>query len=246
MKLNTQYMVVTMPDSSNWQVPVSAIARNHAAYYANKHGTDIETELTERTIPLFNGNEADIEDWAENNMNWSDISQFAKQVTAGKVDYDDGWVNGDKMFGEAAAAIHPSPLNDRRWTSLVAKYQSDWSLAIQDLFGLTMTAQQKQVIDAISAPGAMVSVATGSGTGTTTVLAAIALIRPLLYPQGSTIIPVMANDGSQQEIQKHMASMWGMALVNQPWLGALFCLTENGFRANCNQGSSQKTENKAR
>lgn len=45
-------------------------------------------------------NHVDLLDWAENNMNWKDVCQAAFQVSPGKVDYQEGWVNGPKKVVE--------------------------------------------------------------------------------------------------------------------------------------------------
>ncbi|WP_312817212.1 hypothetical protein [Atlantibacter subterraneus] len=89
-----------MPDNSVWAVPVQIIATNRADYYAKEFGGDIQRSLAEDTLPLFRASEYEIEDWAANNMNWSDVQHAARCVTPGEVDYDDGWVNGEKSVVE--------------------------------------------------------------------------------------------------------------------------------------------------
>lgn len=87
---------ITMPDNSVWAVPVQLIATNRADYYAPEFGGDIHRSLVEDTLPLFRSSDYEIEDWASNNMNWSDVQHAARCVTPGNVDYDDGWANGEK------------------------------------------------------------------------------------------------------------------------------------------------------
>lgn len=96
---------VTMPDGSRWDVPVDVIARNRAAYYADRlHGGDIEKSLTEDTLPLFESDDYEIEDWAANNMDWSDVQAHARMVEpAADADYQEGWVNGEKEVVEVDA-----------------------------------------------------------------------------------------------------------------------------------------------
>lgn len=93
---------ITMPDSSVWAVPVQLIATNRAEYYAKEFGGDIQRSLAEDTLPLFRAADYEIKDWAANNMNWSDVQHAARCVTTGDVDYDEGWVNGDKNVKESA------------------------------------------------------------------------------------------------------------------------------------------------
>lgn len=85
-----------MEDGSLWDVPVSLIAQNRAAEYADEFDGDIEKSLNEDTMPLFNSDDYEIQDWAANNMNWDDVKAHAVKVDDGIVDYQDGWVNGDK------------------------------------------------------------------------------------------------------------------------------------------------------
>lgn len=89
--------VVTMPDGSKWAVPVEVIARNRAAYYANKeYGGDVERALHEDTMPLFALDEYEIHDWAANNMNWEDVVDHARQIQSPPLpNYRAGWINGD-------------------------------------------------------------------------------------------------------------------------------------------------------
>lgn len=91
---------VTMPDGSRWDVPVSVIARDRAAYYAKREfGGDVERSLAEDTWPLFAEDNYDILDWAANNMNWSDVKAHATRAPdrpQKPVDWEEGWCNGEK------------------------------------------------------------------------------------------------------------------------------------------------------
>lgn len=98
--LTDKELHITMPDSSVWAVSVQLIATNRAEYYAKEFGGDVHRSLAEDTMPLFRADDFEIEDWAANNMNWSDVSHAARCVTAGDVDYDDGWANGEKTGKE--------------------------------------------------------------------------------------------------------------------------------------------------
>lgn len=97
----TKFMNVTMPDNSVWQIPTEVIARHHAAYYAKKHDISLEDSLERYTLPLFQSDTYEIEDWATNNMNWSDVQPHATMIRPGEVDFDDGWANGDKTFSKS-------------------------------------------------------------------------------------------------------------------------------------------------
>lgn len=98
-QIKTAQYVVTMDDGSTWHVPVMAIARNRADNYKDEFDNDIERSLNEDTLPLFAESEYEIYDWAQNNMNWSDVADQAVKVgetPKPKIDWEECWVNGEK------------------------------------------------------------------------------------------------------------------------------------------------------
>ena len=99
MKINNAYLRVTMPDGARWDVPVMVIARNRAEHYKDEFENNLERSLGEDTIPLFEDSSFEIIDWAANNMDWDDVSVFAKEAPRERtvlVDYQEGWMNSDK------------------------------------------------------------------------------------------------------------------------------------------------------
>lgn len=97
-------LTIEMPDGSKWGVPVEMIARNRAEHYASEFGGDVERSLAEDTIPLFESDDYEVEDWASNNMNWSDVAAQAKKLQdAPEPDFQKAWVNGEKAVIAVAA-----------------------------------------------------------------------------------------------------------------------------------------------
>jgi hypothetical protein len=95
MSILDKRYIVTMEDQSQWAVPVKVIAMNRAAYYAERDFEgNLDRSLQEDTLPLFEANEYEIENWAKNNMSWSDVVDFATQIKAPEIDFEDGWLNG--------------------------------------------------------------------------------------------------------------------------------------------------------
>ncbi|WP_153717654.1 hypothetical protein [Eikenella corrodens] len=90
-----KYLLVEMPDFSVWRVPTQIIADARTDYYAERCGED-RKKVKAETERLFAANEFEIEDWAANNMDWDEVKAHAVQVKAGEVDYQEGWVNGNK------------------------------------------------------------------------------------------------------------------------------------------------------
>jgi len=49
------------------------------------------------TMPMFDDDSFEVEDWAANNMNWSDVADVAFLLAKPDApDYQEGWVNGEK------------------------------------------------------------------------------------------------------------------------------------------------------
>lgn len=92
-------MTVTMPSGEIWGVPVGMIARSRATHYASEFGDDVERSLTEDTIPLFESDDYAIQDWAVNNMHWSDFDGHQIKVAdSPSPDFQDAWMTGAKGF----------------------------------------------------------------------------------------------------------------------------------------------------
>lgn len=88
---------VTMPDGSEWDVPAEIIAKSRADYYCSVDGdADFDKVLKDSL-----SDDGILIDWAENEMNWEDVEEVATQVTPAEINYQEGWVNGDKEIVES-------------------------------------------------------------------------------------------------------------------------------------------------
>ena len=99
MSIDTKYLLVTMPDMSKWKVSVRVIAEHRATHYAHKEHVTLEQSLKFDTLPLFEEDEYEIEDWASNSMNWNDVEKHAiriKDKGLSEEELQEGWVNGAK------------------------------------------------------------------------------------------------------------------------------------------------------
>ena len=93
--MSCRYLRVTMPDGSKWDVPAWVIADNRAKYY-KEQGENYQEEYD---VALEN--DGVLMDWAAGDMDWSDVKSTARKVITGdEVDYQEGWVNGDKEVVE--------------------------------------------------------------------------------------------------------------------------------------------------
>lgn len=93
---------IQMPDGSVWGVPAQIIAHNKATYYSNKENQPPlrRLELYDNELQAALENNADLLDWAANNMNWAHVEPHARCVSHADCDYQEGWVNGAKKVVE--------------------------------------------------------------------------------------------------------------------------------------------------
>lgn len=94
-----KWLTVEQKDGSVWGVPVELVARSRADHYASEFGGDVERSLREDTLPLFEADEYEIQDWAVNNMNWKDFDGHqVKLEDAPPNDFQDAWMSGEKGY----------------------------------------------------------------------------------------------------------------------------------------------------
>ena len=104
----TKLLTCVMADGSKWGVPVDIIARNRAEHYAHEFDGDVERSLREDTAPLFKQDEFEIEDWAVNNMNWSDFDGHQVKIEDSvAIDFESDWIHGDKEVIDTDAELLP-------------------------------------------------------------------------------------------------------------------------------------------
>lgn len=91
---------VTMPDGDIYAVPVKVIAENRANYYKKEFNDDLVDSLEQDTLPLFKDDWSEVRDWAQNNMDWSDVAKYAVLLPKEPqdIDYQEGWVNGESYI----------------------------------------------------------------------------------------------------------------------------------------------------
>ena len=86
-----KHLKVTMPDGSQYAVPVSVI---HSSIKANYREHICCGDLSDEST----------REWAQNNMNWSDVQSVAVMVCPAPPLSDDGkqegWVNGKREIVE--------------------------------------------------------------------------------------------------------------------------------------------------
>lgn len=75
-------------------IPIEIIAESRTQYYSevdgfSKGSTEWDAEMKQSL------RHDEIKDWVENNMDWSDVKDFAVKEEAGSFDYDKNWFEGE-------------------------------------------------------------------------------------------------------------------------------------------------------
>ena len=85
-------MQLTMSDGSRWEFPVQIIADSRDEYYQD------EKEDTIKYIRRGSLDKFEIEDWAANNMNASDVLEYMVELPSKKteLDFEEEWTNAEK------------------------------------------------------------------------------------------------------------------------------------------------------
>lgn len=101
------WLHIEMPDRSVWAVPAEVIAKNRAAFYAEREtgetsSPEYQAEFNgELTFALSEAGHYALTDWAVGDMNWEDVAEHAKQAKpAPAVDLEEGWMGGSKWVAE--------------------------------------------------------------------------------------------------------------------------------------------------
>jgi hypothetical protein len=90
------YYKFKMSNGDWWQVPLAVIAMKRAENYAHEYNGDLQASLEDDTLPYFEDDEYNVEDWARNNMNWTDVEIHACRIEEGEIDFQEEWVNPEE------------------------------------------------------------------------------------------------------------------------------------------------------
>jgi hypothetical protein len=87
---------VKFSNGDEFGIPVRVIAEHRANDYAETDGYEKESNEWEQEVQYAMNDEYEIEDWAANNMNWSELEPFATLLDKSDFDYEDQWGDADK------------------------------------------------------------------------------------------------------------------------------------------------------
>lgn len=126
--------------------------------------------------------------------------------------------------------------SDPRYPDLVKRYRYDWMRLCVELVGIEPTWQQREIIEATQQPGARVAVASGHGTGKSSLSAIMILGFILCFPEARVV--VVANNARQVQIGiwKNLRKYWKEMCRRKPWLEQYFVLTDTQFYERTSKG----------
>lgn len=124
-----EYLYVRFPDKRNYQIPARFIAEDRAKYYAKldseKEGASSALSalsafqrVFESEVEFALGDSFELLDWANNNMNWSDVQGVAKLFEQPELDLNREWTKAYK------------------WVEYEQPKQTDADKAMEELFDL--------------------------------------------------------------------------------------------------------------
>ena len=116
---------------------------------------------------------------------------------------------------------------DPRYQSLVKKYQCNWELASKDLFGLSLSVPELEILRRIQKEGAFALDETLSSTDSD-LPAIIALLYVMLCP-GAQCFFISRKNPEQLFISMEM--IYPTLCKNHPWISTYFTLSDNMFYA---------------
>lgn len=127
--------------------------------------------------------------------------------------------------------------SDPRWPELVKKYRYNWTRFAVEQIGLQPTPQQRQIIEGTQEIGCRVAVASGHGTGKSSLSAIMILAYMVTFPESRIV--VVANNARQVQIGiwKNLRKYWNEFTRRTPWIEQYFVLTDTQFYERTCKGS---------
>lgn len=100
-----KFLQIAQPSGRVYELPVSVVAEHRAKAMIALHPDEFATPeaAMEDTIELFKDDAREIQDWCQNEMNWSDLEQHARLVRFTPPDAP--WGNGEWSFSDYPAMV---------------------------------------------------------------------------------------------------------------------------------------------
>jgi len=92
-----KYIRVSFSNGEKWDIPARIVAEDRATYYSESGGFQKNSPQWQEEYQNSLDDDYDLEDWLNNNMNWSDVSEYAHLVDGeSEFNYEDEFTNAEK------------------------------------------------------------------------------------------------------------------------------------------------------
>lgn len=98
-------VVLTFPNDTAWEVDSNIVIEHRAKYYQKVDNCSYE-EAYKDTIDTFSASHYELEDWAQNNMDWKDFSATAQLIEKVEYDYDSEYSSADWHISNRPECVH--------------------------------------------------------------------------------------------------------------------------------------------
>ena len=169
------YLHVTFSNGFTYQIPVKVIVEHRSKTLHETNADEFPTlaEAMTDTEDLFASDTYEIEDWAKNNMNWTDVNSEAVLVDVTQIDLEQEWISAAVEISAEKLKISELLKSKKPFLSLpmefLISYMDEKDLPIS-IFSLS--ANQDEVM------GAVVSIV---GPNTDFFIAAIKHANNIIY-----------------------------------------------------------------
>ena len=97
MSEKIKYLFIQFSDGSVWKVPAHIIAKERAEYYAENDSDNTEYQ---KEFDYTMGDDHELTDWANGNMDWDEIEEFATHFETAEINKITEWTNAKKWIQE--------------------------------------------------------------------------------------------------------------------------------------------------
>lgn len=99
--MKNKVVLVKFSNGQTFEIPAEVIAENRTGYYASLYGFLRDSVKWNEEFKLsLSMDSYEMTDWAANNMDWKDVSRYAKLIAEKSIDYEKEWTNSEMKVEE--------------------------------------------------------------------------------------------------------------------------------------------------
>jgi hypothetical protein len=93
--MDEKKLIIKFHKGITYEVPTTFIAESRANYYAEVDGYERDSQEYLDEIRYALDDEFELFDWVQNNMNWSDLKDYAVRIDDDPIDEEQEWLDGN-------------------------------------------------------------------------------------------------------------------------------------------------------